>query len=122
MLEYTDKYWKMLIPCMKKGLNKRYGKEYTRELIKKTDAEYRDMLQRADDVGADNPMASNMYECLFNTFARREGYLDVLPVMCDIDYLSAKLMHFNLNRKYTLASGGEVCDYWFIGDKMKNPQ
>lgn len=214
MLEYTDKYWKMLIPCMKKGLNKRYGKEYTRDLIKKTDAEYRDMLQRADDVGADNPMASNMYECLLflalwkaadgkisvddlreisvevmsmpilkviglfvngnkpsgikhlksmmekdaawlethpqykdvswdfnfdetkhrdgfyyhftqcplNTFARREGYLDVLPVMCDIDYLSAKLMHFKLNRKYTLASGGEVCDYWFVGDKVKNPQ
>ena len=27
-----------------------------------------------------------------------------------------------LNRKYTLASGGKVCDYWFVGDKMKNPK
>ena len=57
-----------------------------------------------------------------NTFARREGYLEVLPVMCDIDHITDSLMHAKLNRKYTLASGGKVCDYWFVGDKMKNPK
>lgn len=214
MMEYTDKYWKMLMPFIKKGLKERYGKEYTRELLIKTDREYRDMLNRVDDVGSDNPMASNIYECLIfialwkasegritaddlrglthdvmttpflkviglfingnkksgvkrihsmmkknadwlekhpqykasswdfnfdetlhkdgfyyhftqcplNTFARREGYLEILPVMCDIDHLTAKLMHFTLHRNYTLASGGNVCDYWFVGDKLKNPQ
>ncbi len=214
MLEYTNKYWKMLMPYVKKSLNRRYGKEYTIELIQKADAEYRDMLQRADDIGADNPMASNMYECLIflaiwkvaegkisvddlreitvdvmstpffklmglyingnkksgikrlrtmlekdaewiekhpqyqdvswdfnfdetkhrdgfyyhftqcplNTFARKEGYLEVLPVMCDIDHLTAKLMHLTLHREQTLAGGGEMCDYWFTGDQMKNPE
>ena len=214
MMEYTDKYWKMLMPYLKKSLNRRYGKEYTKDLIEKADAEYRDMLQRADDVGADNPMASNLYECLvflaiwkvahgkisveelreisvdvmstpffklmglvingnkksgmkrlrammekdaawledhpqyksvswdfnfdetkhedgfyyhftqcpLNTFARREGYEEVLPVMCDIDYLTAKLMHLKLHREQTLVSGGSVCDYWFVGDQTKHPR
>ncbi len=214
MMEYTDKYWKMVIPYVKKSVTKRYGKEYTTALMQKTHTEYKDMLRRIDDVGKDNPMASNIYECLvflalwkaadgkisidglreisvevlsmpvlklmglfvngnkasgvqrvrkmmekdaqwleqnpqykkyswdfnfdetkhkdgfyyhftqcpLNNFARKEGYLEVLPVMCDIDYLTAKLMHFTLHREQTLAGGGTKCDYWFVGDKIKNPQ
>lgn len=209
MMKYTNKYWKLLIPFMKKSLNKQYGKEYTKELVEKADGIYRDMLNRVDDVGEDNPMASNIYECLvvmaiwkaadgkisvndlreicvgimsmpvlkvvglfingnkksgvrkfskmihkdaawldehpeykaaswdfnfdetkydkgfyyhftqcpLNNFARREGCLEVLPVMCDVDFLTAKLMHFKLHREHTLASGGKVCDYWYVGDK-----
>lgn len=64
MMEYTNKYWNMLMPFIKKSLNKRYGKAYTKALIPKADAEYRDMLNRSDDIGRDNPMASNTYECL----------------------------------------------------------
>lgn len=214
MMEYTDKYWKMVIPYVKKSVTKRYGKEYTTALMQKTHEEYKNMLRRIDDVGKDNPMASNIYECLIflalwkaadgrisidelreisveilsmpvlklmglfvngnkasgvqrvrkmmekdaqwleqnpqykkyswdfnfdktkhkdgfyyhftqcplNNFARKEGYLEVLPVMCDIDYLTAKLMHFTLHREQTLAGGGTKCDYWFVGDKIKNPQ
>ena len=214
MMKYTDKYWRMLIPYIKKSLNKRYGKEYTKSIIAKTDIEYRNMLQKADDIGADNPMASNTYECLIflalwksangkmsvddlreitkevmsmpflklvglyingnrksgikrlrnmmlknaewiekhpqykntswdfnfdeskhtdgfyyhftkcplNDFARKEGYLEVLPVMCDIDHLTARLMHLSLHREQTLAGGGTMCDYWFVGDRVKNPK
>lgn len=208
MMEYTNKYWKMIIPIVKKGLVKRFGKEETASLLQKADAIYRDMLNRADDIGKDNPMSSNMYEgliffaiweaadgkisiddlreithevmgfplmkavgifmnanksglarlekkmhknaewlevhpqykgvswdfnfdktkhsegfyyhftrCPLNDFARREGYLEVLPVMCEIDLISASLMHAKLIRMQTLASGGEMCDYWFVGDK-----
>lgn len=207
-MEYTDKYWKMIIPLVKKDLVRRFGKEEAASLIQKTDAVYRDMLNRADDIGKDNPMASNLYEgllflalweaadgkisvddlreitravmqfpamklvglfmnanrsgleklekrmhknaewlevhpqykgvswdfnfdktkhsegfyyhftrCPLNDFARREGYIEVLPVMCEIDMLSAELMHAKLIRKQTLASGGDCCDYWFVGDK-----
>lgn len=208
MMEYTDKYWKMIIPLVKKDIVKRFGKEGAASLIQKTDSVYRNMLNRADDIGKDNPMASNLYEgllflalweaadgiisvddlreitravmqfpamkvvglfvnanrsgleklekkmhknaewlevhpqykgvswdfnfdktkhsegfyyhftrCPLNDFARREGYLEVLPVMCEIDLLSAELMHAKLIRKQTLASGGDCCDYWFVGDK-----
>ena len=203
----------MIIPLVKKNLVRRFGKEEAASLIQKTDAAYRDMLNRADDIGKDNPMASNLYEgllflalweaadgkisvddlreitravmqfpamklvglfvnanrsgleklekrmhknaewlevhpqykgvswdfnfdktkhsegfyyhftrCPLNDFARREGYIEVLPVMCDIDHLTARLMHFKLHREQTLAGGGSVCDYWFVGDKVKNPR
>ena len=194
MMEYTNKYWKMIMPLVKKSLVKRFGKEETALLVQKTDAIYREMLNRSDDIGKDNPMASNLYECLIflavwkaadgkisvdglreithevmgfpimkavglfmnanrsgldklekkmhqnaewlevhpqykegcyyhftrcplNDFARREGYLEVLPVMCEIDLVTASLMHAKLIRKQTLASGGDMCDYWFVGDK-----
>lgn len=198
----------MIIPLVKKDLVRRFGKEEAASLIQKTDVVYRDMLNRADDIGKDNPMASNLYEgllflalweaadgkisvddlreitravmqfpamklvglfvnanrsgleklekrmhknaewlevhpqykgvswdfnfdktkhsegfyyhftrCPLNDFARREGYIEVLPVMCEIDLLSAELMHAKLIRKQTLASGGDCCDYWFVGDK-----
>ena len=189
-------------------------KEETAELLRKTNQIYRDLLRRADDIGKDNPMASNLYEgliflalwdasdrkisveelrtiseemmsfpllkamglminankksgmariakmmhkdaawleahpqykayswdfhfdetkhqdgfyyhftqCPLNTFARKEGYLEVLPIMCDIDYKTAALMHAKLYRDHTLAGSGEVCDYWFVGDKVENPK
>ena len=59
-------------------------------------------------------------QCPLNNFARKEGYLEVLPVMCDVDFLTAKLMHFTLHREHTLAGGGEVCDYWYVGDDSRN--
>lgn len=62
----------MIMPLLKKSLKRRYGKEYTSALIKKADLEYRDMLNRADDIGKDNPMASNTYECLL-FFGGMEG-------------------------------------------------
>lgn len=214
MMEYTSKYWNMLTPLIKKSLLKRYGKEETAELLRKTNQIYRDMLRRADDIGKGNPMASNLYEgliflalwdasdrqisvdelrtiseemmsfpllkamglminankksgmariakmmhkdaawleahpqykayswdfhfdetkhqdgfyyhftqCPLNTFSRKEGYLEVLPIMCDIDYKTAALMHAKLYRDHTLAGSGEVCDYWFVGDKVENPK
>jgi len=45
MMEYTSKYWNMLTPLIKKSLLKRYGKEETAELLRKTNQIYRDMLR-----------------------------------------------------------------------------
>ena len=50
MMEYTSKYWNMLTPLIKKSLLKRYGKEETAELLRKTNQIYRDLLRRADDI------------------------------------------------------------------------
>lgn len=50
------------------------------------------------------------------------GDLEVLPVLCDLDYCTAKTHHAVLLRDQTLAEGGEKCDYWFVGDQVKDPQ
>lgn len=214
MLKYTGKYWAVMAPVLKKAVRRHYGKAFADAVMQKAKAEYRAMLLRADDVGAKNPMASNIYMCFvffafyraakgritvsalrklsvevldwkplklmglflnankpsgiralnrmmqknaewleqhpqykavswdfhfdetrhrdgcyyhftncpLNNFARREGLLDVLPVMCDIDFLTAGLMHANLHREQTLAGGGTMCDYWYVGDQMKHPK
>ncbi len=214
MLKYTCKYWIFLAPLVRKTLKKHYGKAFADKTMRKAKSEYRAMLDRVDDIGADNPMASNIYmsfvffavykaangkitikalrmtaheamewkplrlmgifvnankssgirairkmmlknaewlekhpeykkvswdfnfdeskyrdgyyyhftQCPLNSFARREGMLDVLPVMCDMDFLTAGLMHAKLHRENTLAGGGKICDYWYVGDKVKNPK
>ena len=49
------------------------------------------------------------------------GFLEVLPICCDIDYITTEYSHGILHRDYTLASGGNMCDYWIVPDQIKNP-
>ena len=214
MLKYTGKYWAVLAPLLKKSLKRHYGKAFAVRTMRAAKPCYRDMLNRMDDIGADNPMATNVYmsfvflsawkvadgaitvdalreisreviafpplkcmglfmnmnkpsgvrairnmmqknadwlerhpqykpctwdfnfdaerhrdgfyyhftKCPLNNFARREGMLDVLHVMCEMDHLTAKLMHAKLYRAQTLARGGAFCDYWYVGDKNEHPE
>ncbi len=214
MLRYTGKYWAVILPLLKKSMNRYYGSDFVNETVKKAKPIYREMLREVDDIGADNPMAKNIYECFvflavwkaaegriaaddlrkitrdvlsfpllravglvananskksierlderlhgcqawldahpqyketswdfncdetlhrdggyyhfthcpLNDYARRHDMIDILPVMCEIDHMTAALMHAKLHREQTLATGGTKCDYWFYGDKLKNPQ
>ena len=63
MMKYTCKYWNVLAPIVKKSLKKHYGKAFADKTMIKAKSEYRAMLERVDDIGADNPMASNIYMC-----------------------------------------------------------
>ena len=60
--------------------------------------------------------------CPLEKFARDNGYLDLLPMCCDIDYLMFEKGRGVLHRKSTLASGGKICDYWIVGDKNRDPK
>lgn len=214
MMKYKGTYIKLFPLILKKFMKEQYGKEITSKALKKAPAIYRDMLSKCDDIGADNPMAGNIYMCFvflaiwkaadgkidtdsyriviekfmesafiskimggkdlnnpedmqrakdkframqdwadahpqyrdktwdFNfddtkhkdgsyyhftrcpieAFARKNGYLEALPVCCDIDYLSTRASHGVLHRDYTLATGGDICDYWIVPDKIKNPE
>lgn len=214
MLKYTGKYWTVILPLIKRSMNRYYGSDFIHETVKKAKPIYVEMLRSVDDVGADNPMAKNIYECFvflavwkaaegkigaddlrritrdvlsfpllkamglvlnanspaslkrigermhanqdwldahpqyktaswdfnfdetlhrdgfyyhfthcpLNDFARKNDMIDILPVMCEIDHVTAALMHAKLHREHTLATGGTMCDYWFYGDKLKDPK
>lgn len=62
-------------------------------------------------------VAFDLVGCPLADFARKYGYTEIMPVLCDFDYLTASLMHARLIRKHTVADGSEYCDYWYIGDK-----
>lgn len=214
MMKYKGTYIRSFTLLFKKYLREQYGPEVTRKALKGSKSIYKDMLNKADDIGADNPMAGNVYLCFvllaiwkaadgaidiesyrivirkfmkspavvrivggfdmnkpkdlqkakdkfrsmqawadahpkyrdktwdFNfdeskhrdglyyhftrcpleAFARKYGYLEVLPVCCETDYLVAEATHGVLHRESTLATGGSICDYWIVPDKIKDPQ
>ncbi len=60
--------------------------------------------------------------CPIEAFARKNGYLEILPACCEIDHLITEANHGVLHRDYTLATGGEICDYWIVPDQIKDPK
>ena len=59
----------MLTPLIKKSLLETLRKRGRPQSFRKTNQIYRDMLRRADDIGKDNPMVSNLYEGLHFLYA-----------------------------------------------------
>lgn len=57
MMEYTPTYWNTFMPLVKPSLKKRYGKEYSNELVKKVDVVYRDLLKVMGLVNLNKPSA-----------------------------------------------------------------
>ena len=214
MMKYKGSYLRLFSMLLRKHLKKAYGKEVTRRALKNAPGIYREMLTQVDDIGSDNPMASNIYMCFvlmavwkgaegaispdsfrpvirdmvkspmvtkilgkrdmnrpedireslkglyekkewadsrpqyrdktwdynidetkhrdgvfyyftncpLNNYARKYGFMEILPVCCELDYLITEANHAVLHRDQTLASGGSMCDYWVVPDKIKNPQ
>jgi hypothetical protein len=60
--------------------------------------------------------------CPIVDFCRKYGYEEITPILCDIDYTTIGMMHAILHRENSLARGGSVCDYWVVGDRIKNPK
>ena len=58
-MKYNGFYFWMFKGSMKKVLTEKYGVQYASEIMKKSARVYREMVERSDDIGADNPMAYN---------------------------------------------------------------
>ena len=60
-MKYVGIYWSLFAPMIRKSITNRYGKEMADAAIRRGKSEYRRLLQRADDLGPGNPMATNAY-------------------------------------------------------------
>ena len=58
-MKYNGFYFWVFEKPMKKVLIEKYEKEYALEIIKKSKKVYREIVEKADDIGSDNPMAYN---------------------------------------------------------------
>lgn len=58
-MKYNGFYFWMFQSQMKKVLKEKYGGEYAAEIMKKSRRVYRELVEKADDIGDDNPMAYN---------------------------------------------------------------
>ncbi|MBQ9276810.1 MAG: L-2-amino-thiazoline-4-carboxylic acid hydrolase [Clostridia bacterium] len=60
--------------------------------------------------------------CPICEFCARAGISELMPALCSTDKIMFELQHGKLYREHTLASGGAVCDYWIVGDKVNEPR
>ena len=58
-MKYNGFYFWMFKSLMKKILAEKYGREYAADIMKKSKKVYRELVEKADDIGNDNPMAYN---------------------------------------------------------------
>ena len=58
--------------------------------------------------------------CPIADFCLKNGYQEIAPLLCSIDYATFKMCHGKLIRNHKLAQGDDICDFWIVGDKEKN--
>lgn len=58
-MKYNGFYFWMFRGSMKRVLAGKYGKAYAAEILRKSKGVDRRLVEQADDIGADNPMAYN---------------------------------------------------------------
>lgn len=63
-MKYHSIYFYLFKHPMKKVLLENYGQEYAREIMKKSKIIYGKLIDEADDIGKDNPMAYNEFFAL----------------------------------------------------------
>ena len=57
--------------------------------------------------------------CPICEFCQREGIAELMPALCATDEVMFRLQHGKLHREHTIANGDPVCDYWVVGDRVK---
>ena len=67
--------------------------------------------------GHDHGLAMTLVGCPIADFAKKHGYMDILPLLCDSDIKAAAVIHARLIRRHTAAQGADTCGYWYIGDQ-----
>ena len=213
MLKYKPIHWFFMTPFIKRALKTKYCNEDIKIIVRNAKAECRELLNKADDIGSKNPMASNLYFCLlffsfmkgsegkinsedlkeimritlsdsillklmgkkdFNNpkdlkefkehihknsewaelhrkdypetwefnfddihqdgfyyyftkcpiakFFKDNNFEELTPLFCELDHLTIKTRKAKLFRDKTLAKGDDICDFWIVGDKIKNPK
>ena len=60
--------------------------------------------------------------CPICEFCQREGIGELMPALCATDEVMFRLQHGRLYREHTIAQGEGVCDYWVVGDRVRDPR
>lgn len=63
----------------------------------------------------DKPIYYEFTACPVAEFAIKNGLTDILPALCNVDFVCMELLHARLVRKTTCGNGCR-CDYTICGD------
>ncbi len=70
------------------------------------------------DVG----LAFTLVGCPLAEYAKRNGYSHLMPHLCCLDHVYARVMHTKLIRNHTVAQGADSCDYWYVPDRQEEEE
>lgn len=105
-MKYKRIYWVFMTPFIKKYLKGKFDRKTVKLILKNAKVEYKALLDKADDIGSDNPMASNLYSALlflsFFTGNRDRFTADMLAEMMETmlnSPLLKKLNRFDFNKE-----------------------
>ena len=110
--------------CILNPLRKYLYKSYKKNAddVKKNQAEgnWLDTWgMRVNPNNTDEGIAFTLVGCPLVQYAKKYGYMEIMPHMCNLDHQYAKLMHAKLIRTHTVATGSDSCDYWYVPDKSE---
>lgn len=57
--------------------------------------------------------------CPICAYCKKLGVEELMPLFCELDEVMITLQHGVLHRRQTIASGGDYCDYFIVGDGEK---
>lgn len=60
-MRYKATFLYLIKILIRKPMNKKYGRRFTRSVLKKIKPIYKEMLAKTEDIGFENPMANNIY-------------------------------------------------------------
>lgn len=212
-MKYNGFYFFLFSRPMKRVLTEQYSRAYANDIMKKSKPLYRNLVERADDIGRDNPMAYNalfalafiapylasgkeippqtiqemmrqslyyvkwyfrmvnlntdrgkasnkksimkyvkwytaerekkyptsfkvdfvgqphegacyyrITRCPICSYCKKLGAEELMPLLCDLDYVMINLQHGVLYRRHTIAKDGDYCDYYIVGDMEKSAE
>lgn len=61
-------------------------------------------------------------DCPIVDFAKKHGFMHLMPAVCNCDYPALEAMRGGLIRNHTVAMGYDTCDYWLVGSKSPHLQ
>ena len=111
---------KIILNPFRKYLYKSY-KKYADDVKKnQTEGKWLETwLMRVNPNNTDEGIAFTLVGCPLVQYAKKYGYMEIMPHMCNLDHQYAKLMHAKLIRTHTVATGSDSCDYWYVPDKSE---
>ena len=91
-----------------------YVKWYTPEREKQYPASF-----KVDFVGKPYEEACyyRIIRCPICAYCKKLGVEELMPLFCELDNVMITLQHGVLHRQQTIASGGDCCDYFIVGDQ-----
>lgn len=92
----------------------KYAKWYTPECEKRYPQSFKVDFEGKPYEGA---CYYRITRCPVCAYCDKLGVGELMPLLCELDEVMVSLQHGVLYREQTIASGGEFCDYYIVGDK-----